>query len=276
MIGGFAKAGVEGEVSLRRGLNSMRLTTLSPFGVSIDVSGAEELNGNARAIFELAHQHSLAIVKGAGVLAEDAFTSFVEELAGYEIVDFQGTKVINIKVDETSPNYIFSREKVPVHWDGAFHVLPRFLVWNCVEGSPGGGGETFFVNGEMVPEFRSSEEVAQMRDTKVTYSIEKLAHFGGEVTSPLMDKHPYKDLDVLRYAEPVRTQRNPLHVRVLGEHDQETVEREMEELIYEPSITYTHAWETGDIVIADNYSLLHGRNPLTDSSARHIRRIHAR
>jgi alpha-ketoglutarate-dependent taurine dioxygenase len=128
----------------------------------------------------------------------------------------------------------------------------------------------------MVGEFKNASDIGRMRNTNITYSIEKLAHFGGEVTSPLMVQHPFKNLEVLRYAEPVKTKLNPLHVRVMGEHEQEAVEKEMGELVYETSITYAHEWETGDIVIADNYSLLHGRNPLTDLSARHIRRIHAK
>ncbi|WP_175460979.1 TauD/TfdA family dioxygenase, partial [Vibrio parahaemolyticus] len=33
-------------------------------------------------------------------------------------------------------------------------------------------------------------------------------------------------------------------------------------------------WQQGDVVIADNFSLLHGREGFTARSARHLQRVH--
>jgi L-tyrosine isonitrile desaturase/decarboxylase len=47
----------------------------------------------------------------------------------------------------------------------------------------------------------------------------------------------------------------------------------MERRIYNPRYCYEHAWEQGDILIADNHALIHGRHALTRDCPRHLRRI---
>jgi alpha-ketoglutarate-dependent taurine dioxygenase len=44
--------------------------------------------------------------------------------------------------------------------------------------------------------------------------------------------------------------------------------------LYNPHHLYAHAWQTGDVVIADNYTLLHGREAFTSGASRHLRRVH--
>ena len=49
--------------------------------------------------------------------------------------------------------------------------------------------------------------------------------------------------------------------------------KEINDLLYSPKNLYAHHWKAGDIVIADNYTLLHGRESFTSGSARHLRRV---
>ncbi|MDA8044529.1 MAG: TauD/TfdA family dioxygenase [Actinomycetota bacterium] len=42
---------------------------------------------------------------------------------------------------------------------------------------------------------------------------------------------------------------------------------------YLPQHTFRHHWQTGDLVIWDNIALQHGRDPLSESSIRHLRRV---
>nr|WP_241097840.1 TauD/TfdA family dioxygenase [Erwinia amylovora] len=42
----------------------------------------------------------------------------------------------------------------------------------------------------------------------------------------------------------------------------------------DPRVYYAHQWQTGDFVLSDNLSLLHGREQYTHHSGRHLRRVH--
>jgi alpha-ketoglutarate-dependent taurine dioxygenase len=47
----------------------------------------------------------------------------------------------------------------------------------------------------------------------------------------------------------------------------------MQRLLYNPAYCIDHVWRPGDIVIADNHALLHGRRAVVESGDRHIRRV---
>ena len=47
----------------------------------------------------------------------------------------------------------------------------------------------------------------------------------------------------------------------------------LKQALYSPSNFYAHEWQTGDVVIADNFSLLHGREEFVSKSPRHLRRV---
>jgi len=64
---------------------------------------------------------------------------------------------------------------------------------------------------------------------------------------------------------------------LLQDHDEVAeggvVEQQMRDLLYRPEYLYAHSWRTGDIVVADNHALLHGRNAYLQESPRHLRRV---
>ena len=50
--------------------------------------------------------------------------------------------------------------------------------------------------------------------------------------------------------------------------------QDLHQRLYDPRYFYAHQWQGGDVVIADNLGLLHGREGFTARSARHIQRVH--
>ncbi|MEM6730499.1 MAG: TauD/TfdA family dioxygenase, partial [Myxococcota bacterium] len=44
--------------------------------------------------------------------------------------------------------------------------------------------------------------------------------------------------------------------------------------LHAPESFYAHQWQTGDVVIADNFTLLHGREAFTSRAPRHLQRVH--
>ena len=47
---------------------------------------------------------------------------------------------------------------------------------------------------------------------------------------------------------------------------------ELRQALYSKENFYAHAWQTGDMVLSDNYTLLHGRESFTSNAPRHLRR----
>ena len=89
-----------------------------------------------------------------------------------------------------------------------------------------------------------------------------------------MAQHPLNARPVLRYAEPV-VDINPVRLVIeglAGMDEQEFIE-DMRLRLNDERCCYSHRWVTGDLVIADNYTLLHGRRAFAPGVQRHIRRI---
>ena len=118
------------------------------------------------------------------------------------------------------------------------------------------------------------QEISQWSKISVTYRTEKIVHYGGEFSSPLIMPHPFLNQSVLRFAEPV-TDLNPVTLEFQGVSPDKAADliSRMHQLLNAPEFCYAHSWQTNDIVIADNHALLHGRRPFTSSTQRHLRRI---
>lgn len=173
---------------------------------------------------------------------------------------------------QNAKNYLFSDGPVPFHWDGAFYVEPRFLLFFCTE-SQGTGGETIFCNTERIWQSLSESEKERCRKIRLRYSTEKLAHYGGVIEVPLVQSHPVSGRPILRMAEKVTTSLNPVELEILGAEDQTEFYHWLVQKLYCPEFLYNHSWEKGDLVICDNFTYLHGRKALANNLKRSFKRI---
>jgi alpha-ketoglutarate-dependent taurine dioxygenase len=120
----------------------------------------------------------------------------------------------------------------------------------------------------------SPEERATWEGVRVTYTTDKVVHYGGTFTAPLLARHPASGEEILRFAEPVEDL-NPVRLEIEGLRPGERGEflARMHDLLNDPAVCYAHEWRAGDVVLADNHALLHGRRAFTQPAARHLRRI---
>ena len=104
--------------------------------------------------------------------------------------------------------------------------------------------------------------------------------YDSKTVSPVITRHPRRDFSVIRYNEPPSEENghfvNPPTLEFTGVGAEELVEfhRSLKESLYAPTNYYAHEWRTGDIVVSDNFSLLHGREAFVSRSPRHLRRVH--
>ncbi len=180
--------------------------------------------------------------------------------------------VMNLSFDSMAKNYLFSKERVPLHWDGAFYKEPRMLLFYC-ETSSGVGGETFFVDTNRVWKILPQRLKEMCELVQLTYRTEKVAHYGGEIKVRLLQNHPLTGEKILRLAERVTTSLNPVELEIEGVDDPDAFYDEMMFYLYSEEAIYYHTWRPGDLLIVDNFQYLHGRQELKTNLKRSFKRI---
>lgn len=201
-------------------------------------------------------------------MTESELVAFAESRG--ELLKWDFGAVMTMKHDPEAANYLFSDEAVPFHWDGAFFREPTSLLFYCTE-SEGQGGETLFANTELIWESLSIEEKAICMKVTLTYETEKKAHYGGKITVPLVQVHPKTGKTILRLAEEVTSEKNPVKLTVSGA-SREFFDYLVKKL-YEKEFLIEHSWKKGDLLLVDNFTFLHGRRPLLDNKKRTFKRI---
>jgi alpha-ketoglutarate-dependent taurine dioxygenase len=253
-------------------------TALSPFGVLVEPPAGTVLpDFPPAALAGLAEEHAVVVLRGVPLLPKADLVRYCEGWGDILYWDFGA--VLDLRVEEAPRNYLFTRGPVPYHWDGAFAAAtPRYFIFQCMQApAAGNGGETVFCDTRLVWATASTAQRERWHRTSMAYTTEKLAHYGGKVTWPLVSAHPKTGEPVLRYAEPLPPEKfaSPLSVDVVGlpPAEQGGFLAELHELLYRPEFCYVHQWCDGDIVIADNHALLHGRNRFMGDSSRWLQRI---
>ena len=258
-------------------MNSLTVTpidvrSLAPFGALVLGDDTDARSLDADALAALATERRVLVLRGFQALPDDAFVDFCRPLG--RILEWEFGAVNRLVPNDAARNYIYTRAAVPLHWDGAFvgHV-PRFIVFHCdVAPDPAAGGETTFVDTTRVLAGATAEQYERWRCVSVKYETEKIVHYGGSFTARVVDRHPVTGETVLRFAEPVHDL-NPVKLTVSGADDGDAFIKEMQAALAAPEALLAHRWERGDIVIADNFALLHGRRAFTATTERAIRRI---
>ena len=253
-----------------------RETVLSPFGLLVE-AGAPGTPLTALEAGQLGgwtDAHRLVVLRGFAPLPGDALPHFCEAFG--PLLDWSFGTVNELKVQPDAKNYLFTNHAVPFHWDGAFAGrIPHYIFFSCEQAPPAAdGGETLFCDAGLLLRNAPAELRAQWDNISITYSTDKLAHYGGSFTSPLIAPHPVSGEAVVRYAEPV-DDLNPVHLEIEGlpEAARESFLEDMHRRLNAPEQCVAHAWHSGDFVIADNHALLHGRRAFAHPEARHIRRV---
>lgn len=248
---------------------------LSGVGVRIEATGARELDQLPPGwLRQRALEHRLVVLRGFRPPSPDDLVALGRafEPGGSRLLEWASGPIMDVRIDENAASYLFSREQVPLHWDGFFDREPSFLIWHCVQ-APRRGGATVFSDAVAAWELADDRVRAVWQRTRLTYATEKKAHYGGVVTLPLVGRHPVSGRVTLRYAEPVATALAPLSVSDPDGGDLASMVADLAARLYDPRLCHQHVWRDGDVVIADNHALLHGRTAVQDSSPRHLRRV---
>jgi alpha-ketoglutarate-dependent taurine dioxygenase len=188
-------------------------------------------------------------------------------------------KVLELVERNNPEDHIFDNNYVPLHWDGMYRPqVPEYQVFHCVKAPQDGqGGRTTFANTMLALENASAETRNLWEKATGTYQ-RKMEFYDSTTVSPIVTQHPRRGFQVIRYNEPPSAGFghfvNPPTLEFTGIDDVAELHRTLRDALYDRRNFYAHTWQQGDIVIADNYSLLHGREAFETKAPRHLRRVH--
>ncbi|MEU4211731.1 TauD/TfdA family dioxygenase [Streptomyces sp. NPDC026206] len=257
-----------------------RLTPMEPFGIRLDAAMPGTPVGDLPVdrLRELAREHHLLLLRGfrgfdgAGELAE--YSARWGELGMWPY-----GAVLELVEHDDPEDHIFDHRYVPLHWDSMYREqVAEFQVFHCVD-APGAqdGGRTTFTQTEAV--LRQADPAHRRLWEQVTGRYRRaVTDYSGECVSPVVTTHP-DGFPVIRYNEPVPPGEEfinhpELEFTGVGEERLPEFHRTLQAALHDPRHQYAHAWRTGDVVVADNYTLLHGREAFASRSPRHLQRVH--
>jgi alpha-ketoglutarate-dependent taurine dioxygenase len=255
---------------------SWQTRSLSPFGLEVTAVARDASPGEipTPTLKDWIAKDRYVLLRGFAPLSTESMTRLALTLGKTLEWEFGAVNELVAKPD--AKNYIYTTGAVPFHWDGAFiGKIPCYILFSCEVAPPANsGGETIFCDGARLLRRATDEQRALWRATSVTYSTDKVVHYGGSFTSPMIAPHPVSGEETVRFAEPVRDL-NPvsLDIPTMTAEQRDALIAEMAKLLRKPEYFVAHQWRAGDVLIADNHALLHGRNAFVHALLRHIRRI---
>lgn len=253
-----------------------RLERLSPFGLTVNSEQASaDLAGVTTSVLEgWIAEHRIVVLRGFAPLVGEALPEFCHNLG--ELLEWEFGVVNELRIKNDTRNYLYTNRAVPFHWDGAFIERgPHYIFFHCdVAPAFGSGGETLFCDTMRLLDLAPIELQKLWERTAITYTTEKIVHYGGSFTSPMVTNNPTTGERVLRYAEPV-ADLNPvrLDLKSIAADDRQAFIEDMHRRLNDDRCCYRHQWLNGDVVIADNQTLLHGRRAFEHDTKRQIRRV---
>lgn len=267
---------------LRELPSQLDLEIVSPFGVLVRPSAgaAQMVAVPVPAARDLVRNHHLAIFRGFEPLPGP------KELVRYaaswgEVLSWPFGEVLDLVEHERPTDHIFDNTGVSFHWDGMFvDQIPEFQIFQCINaGDHSGGGCTIFCDTTRVLDDADPVTRQLWERLTLTYHVTKKSHYGGMAVSGLVVKHPTSGFPTMRYLEPVGEHIDYVNRPRVTFHDVpdkcvSEIEQALRDALYDPRHCYAHDWHTGDVVVADNYTLLHGRQAYASRCGRHLRRVH--
>lgn len=257
----------------------MHSKAMKPFGVLIEGQGESVKDLSFQEIKKEVLENQIVVLRGFKTFKDLNDFSQLCDVWG-EVSLWPFGKVLELKSQKEPKDHIFDSSYVPMHWDGMYkEQVPELQVFHCVKApEKGQGGRTLFSNTKLILKNASQDELKLWSKGHLRYK-RKMEFYDSVTESPLISEHPYNGTKVLRFNELHNHTKgeliNPVSIEVkgLGKEESKELFQSLDLALYAKENSYAHEWQDHDIVIADNFSLLHGREAFKKSSSRHIQRV---
>ena len=155
------------------------------------------------------------------------------------------------------------------------HYLKRFQLFSAIATAPKGSGYTLFAESRLffqylpAPYSLSRLQAVKWRLLSAGYWSMKMQNMS------LVVPHPVTGVPCLRWHESwpeSKTRYSTTEVQI--ENDDQEIADMVDRLPYDRRVSLRFSWERGDILLADNSSMIHTRTAFTDDCERELWRIH--
>ena len=174
---------------------------LEPFGLVVTAvaEGTDLRDESPAKITKLMEKNRVVVFRGFALMGEE-FPAFSASFG--EVLEFDFGVVNELKTTPGAKNYLYTNREVPFHWDGAFiGRKPSFIFFQCDEAPASDtGGETLFTDTTLMLGLATPDLAAKWRGMNITYSTDKIVHYGGSFLSPVVTRNAAGNNDVIRYA----------------------------------------------------------------------------
>lgn len=200
-------------------------------------------------------------------------------------------KVKDAGRSDRQANNVVSNEAMPMHFDGMFKFVkktnaetgeeeevsnpPRFQLFTSITPSPPGSGYTLFASSRLffqhLPAQYSAEQISKLK-----YECRNSGFWDShQRNQPLVVPHPTTGLPCVRWHEPWPQWKTQFANCVVNfENGSQKYKNVVNDLLYDRRVCLYFTWEQGDVLVNDNFNMLHTRTAFHGQSDRELWRIH--
>ncbi|PNP39491.1 hypothetical protein TGAMA5MH_08509 [Trichoderma gamsii] len=192
---------------------------------------------------------------------------------------------------DASSNSVVSKEAMPMHFDGMFKLktvkdektgedkqvsdVPRFQYFVCQAAAPLGHGYTLFSSSNQftryLPQSYNLKKLLKIRWS--THSHGYFQHNMSDIS--LIVPHPSLGTPCVRWLQPWprwRTAYNSHDISI--DNGSQNLISLIDSILFDRRVCLYFTWEKGDVLVSDNYSMLHTRTAFRGDCDRELWRIH--
>lgn len=178
-----------------------------------------------------------------------------------EIAQLLGTPLIEKDVRFVAhdhPNVALTRDAVPWHTEKVYtNSPPAYLLLGCGQNNAT-GGRTLLLDGER------AANTLRTRDPDIQEVVLRYSKDDVSGSWPLIQRHPRTKKPVLWYRQDHPERRSHMTaIHLPPSWPLEGIIKLVDETLQAIGPTYVHAWTPGDVVVIDNYRMLHAREAYT-------------
>ncbi|KAL6899929.1 Pyoverdine/dityrosine biosynthesis domain-containing protein [Trichoderma evansii] len=192
---------------------------------------------------------------------------------------------------DASSNSVVSKEAMPMHYDGMFKLktvkdektgqekqvsdIPRFQYFVCQAAAPRGDGYTLFSSSSRfvryLPQSYNIKKVSKIR-----WSTHSHGYFQHDLSDlPLIVPHPSLGTPCVRWLQPWprwKTAYNSHDISI--DNGSQNLISLVDSILFDRRVCLYFTWEKGDVLVSDNFAMLHTRTAFQGNCDRELWRIH--
>ncbi|KAH8164339.1 hypothetical protein CIB48_g3901 [Xylaria polymorpha] len=193
--------------------------------------------------------------------------------------------------DDPQSNSVVSAEAMPMHYDGMFKIItvkdektgrekkvsdtPHFQYFVSQSAAQPGDGYTLFASSDLFARYLpQAYNINKLEKIKWTCRSHGFFHHIME-DIPLVIRHPSRNSPCIRWHQPWPRWRTAYGFADISiDNGSQSLIPLVDSLLFDYRVCLRYSWQEGDILVSDNFAMLHTRTSFSTDRPRELWRIH--